>query len=67
MKLSRKDYEFNNTKICHVTPKHLELDRVLINLYMLVKYDGRRPVARKSTGPICGGSYSACTHTVKIG
>ncbi|MBN2006291.1 MAG: hypothetical protein JXA21_23255 [Anaerolineae bacterium] len=46
MKLSRKDYEFNNTKICHIMPKHIELDRVLINLYMLLKYDGRRPVVR---------------------
>jgi hypothetical protein len=46
MKLSRKDYEFNNTRICHIMPKHIELDRVLINLYMLLKYDGRRPVAR---------------------
>lgn len=46
MKLSRNDYTFNNTQICHLTPKILELDRVLINLYMLVKYDGRRPVIR---------------------
>lgn len=46
MKLSRKDYEFNNTRICHIMPKYIELDRVLINLYMLLKYGGRRPVAR---------------------
>ncbi len=46
MKLSRDDYEFNNTQICHMMPKHIELDRALINLYMLLKYEGRRPVAR---------------------
>jgi hypothetical protein len=46
MKLSRKDYEFNNTRICQMMPKHIELDRVLINLYMLFKYEGKRPVAR---------------------
>lgn len=47
MKLAREDYEFNNTQICHIMPKHIELDRVLINLYMLLKHDGKRPVARK--------------------
>lgn len=46
MKLSRKDYEFNNTRICQMMPKHIELDRALINLYMLLKYEGKRPVAR---------------------
>lgn len=46
MKLNRKDYEFNNPHICHVTPRYLDLDRVMIGLYMLLKYDGRRPVAR---------------------
>jgi hypothetical protein len=46
MKLTRKDYEFNNPRICHITPKHIDLDRVMIGLFMLLKYDGRRPVAR---------------------
>ena len=46
MKIERRDYEFNNPRICHLQPKHLELERVLINLYMLLRYDGRRPVAR---------------------
>ncbi len=46
MKLTRDDYEFNNTQICHIMPKHIELDRALINLYMLLKYEGRRPVAK---------------------
>ena len=46
MKLNRKDYTFNNPMICHIMPKYIELDRVMINLYMLLKYGGRRPVAR---------------------
>ena len=39
MKLSRKDHEFNNPRICHIIPKHIDLERVMINLYMLLKYD----------------------------
>ncbi|MEO8286996.1 MAG: hypothetical protein ABI670_11235 [Chloroflexota bacterium] len=46
MKLSRRDYEFNNPSICHVMPKHIELNRLLINLYMLLKYNGRKPVQK---------------------
>ena len=46
MKIEAKDHEFNNTRICHLQPKMIELDRVLINLYMLLKYDGQRPVAK---------------------
>jgi len=46
MKLNRSDYTFNNPQICHIMPKYIELDRTLINLYMLLKYDGRRPVAK---------------------
>jgi len=46
MKLSRKDYEFNNPLICHIQPKHIDLDRVLIGLYTLLKYNGRRPAPR---------------------
>ena len=46
MKLDKKDYEFNNTRICQVMPKHLELDRIMINLYLLLKYNGHRPVTR---------------------
>ncbi len=46
MKIERRDYEFNNPRICQLQPKQIELDRVLINLYMLLKYDGQRPVAK---------------------
>jgi len=52
MKLARKDYEFNNTQICQIMPKHIELDRALINLYMLLKHDGRRPVAKTGRTPV---------------
>ena len=46
MNLVRKDHEFNNPRIFHMSPKHIDLDRVLIGLYMLLKYGGRRPISR---------------------
>lgn len=46
MNLNRKDYEFVNPRICHIQPKYIDLDRVMIGLYMLLKYDGRRPVTK---------------------
>lgn len=46
MKIERRDYEFNNPRICHLQPRYLELNRVLINFYMLLKYNGQRPIAR---------------------
>lgn len=52
MKLAREDYEFNNTQICHIMPKHIELDRALINLYMLLKHDGKRIVAKIGRGEV---------------
>ena len=47
MKLTRQDYAFNEPKIAHIYPKALELDRVLISLYVLLKHNGRRPVRKK--------------------
>lgn len=47
MARTHNESEFNNPRICLVMPKYTELDRILIGLYMLLKYDGRRPVARK--------------------
>jgi hypothetical protein len=47
MQLQKQDQVFRNPKIFHVDPKTLDLERVLLNLYMLMKYDGRRPVSRK--------------------
>lgn len=52
MKSSRRDSDFNNPRICHITPRYIELDRVLINLYMLLKHDGHRPVARTGRRPV---------------
>ncbi len=46
MNLTRKDFEFVNPRICEMQPKYIDLDRVMIGLYMLLKYDGRRPVAK---------------------
>jgi len=46
MEIERRDYEFNNPRICHIQPKHIELDRVLINLFMMLKYNGQRPVPK---------------------
>jgi hypothetical protein len=48
MKLTRQDYAFNNSKIAYLYPKGHELDRVLINLYILLKHNGRRPVRKKA-------------------
>ena len=52
MKISRDDYWFVNPKICYIDPKFLILDRVMINLYMLLKYNGRRPVPRTGRGTV---------------
>jgi hypothetical protein len=46
MAAKRAEFEFNNEKICLVMPKHVDLERMLISFYMLLKYDGRRPVMR---------------------
>lgn len=47
MAAKRAEFEFNNEKICLVMPKQIDLERMLISFYMLLKYDGRRPVPRK--------------------
>lgn len=46
MKITKNDYTFKNPKICHIYPKQIVLDRLLVNLYMLLKHGGKRPVAR---------------------
>ncbi|MCA9948059.1 MAG: hypothetical protein KDE48_00295 [Anaerolineales bacterium] len=46
MKITRQDYKFKEPRICHIYPKRTELDRLLVNLYMLLKYGGRVPVSR---------------------
>ncbi len=46
MKITRNDYTFKNPNICYIYPYQIELDRLLVNLYMLLKHGGKRPVAR---------------------
>lgn len=47
MQLSKQDQVFRTPSIFHVDPKTIDLERVLINLFMLMKYDGHRPISRK--------------------
>lgn len=46
MKLRKQDQEFRNPKLFYPDPKNVDLDRVLINLFLLLKCDGRRPATR---------------------
>ena len=46
MKLRKQDQEFRNPKVFYPDPKNIDLDRVLINLFLLLKCDGRRPATR---------------------
>ncbi len=46
MKLRKQDQEFRNPKVFYPDPKNVDLDRVLINLFLLLKCDGRRPATR---------------------
>ncbi len=46
MKLRKQDQEFRNPKIFYPDPKNIDLDRVLINLFLLLKCGGRRHATR---------------------
>ncbi|WP_437334446.1 methylation-associated defense system protein MAD7 [Sorangium sp. So ce394] len=46
MKLRKPDQEFRNPKVFYPDPKNVDLDRVLINLFLYLKCDGTRPVTR---------------------
>jgi hypothetical protein len=46
LKLRKQDQEFRNPKVFYPDPKNVDLDRVLINLFLLLKCDGRRPATR---------------------
>ena len=46
MKLRKQDQEFRNPRIFYPDPKNADLDRVLINLFLLLKCEGTRPVTR---------------------
>lgn len=47
MELQKQDQVFRNPSIFHTDPKTIDLDRMLINLYILLKYNGQRPISRK--------------------
>ncbi len=42
MKIRQQDQEFRNPKVFYPDPKNVDLDRVLVNLFMLLKCDGQR-------------------------
>jgi hypothetical protein len=46
VKLRKQDQEFRNPKVFYPDPKNVDLDRVLINLFLLLKCDGTRPATR---------------------
>jgi hypothetical protein len=46
MKLKKQDQEFRNPKVFYPDPKNVDLDRVLINLFLLLRCDGSRPASR---------------------
>jgi hypothetical protein len=46
MKLRKQDQEFRNARVFYPDPKNIDLDRVLINLFLLLRCDGTRPATR---------------------
>jgi hypothetical protein len=46
VKLRHADQEFRNPKVFYPDPKNVELDRVLINLFLLLRCNGSRPASR---------------------
>jgi len=53
IKLSKEDQEFRNRQITPIDAKVVDLERMLVNLFMLVKYNGKRPVAHSSHCRTC--------------
>ncbi|MFT3769608.1 MAG: hypothetical protein QM820_29585 [Minicystis sp.] len=51
MKLRKPDQEFRNPRVFYPDPKNIDLDRVLINLFVLLKCEGTRPVTRGRPKP----------------
>jgi hypothetical protein len=51
VKLRKQDQEFRNPKVFYPDPKNVDLDRVLINLFLLLKCEGRRPATRGRQKP----------------
>ena len=46
MKLRKQEQEFRNPKVFYPDPKNVDLDRVLINLFLLLRCDGTRPATK---------------------
>jgi hypothetical protein len=46
MKLRKQDQEFRNPRVFYPDPKNIDLDRVLINLFLLLRCEGTRPATR---------------------
>jgi hypothetical protein len=46
MKLNKPDQELRNPKVFYPDPKNVDLDRVLINLFLLLRCNGTRPATR---------------------
>lgn len=51
MKLQKQDQEFRNPKVFYPDPKNIDLDRVLIILFLLMKCGGTRPTSRGRQKP----------------
>jgi hypothetical protein len=46
VKLRQQDQEFRNPKVFYPDPKNIDLDRVLINFFLLLRCGGTRPATR---------------------
>lgn len=46
MKLRKQEQEFRNPKVFYPDPKNVDLDRVLVNLFLLLRCDGTRPATK---------------------
>ena len=44
MKFDAADQELRNPRVFYPDPKNVDLDRVLINLFILLRCNGTRPV-----------------------
>lgn len=51
LKLEKADQSFRNSLINPIDAKRVDLDRTLVNLFMLIRFNGRRPVAVRSLRP----------------
>ena len=45
MKIRPQDQEFRNPKVFYPDPKNVDLDRVLVNLFLLLRCEGQRPAS----------------------